>query len=356
MKTGRSITELAVELERQAASKRDYIADTRALSMRALSANTDNPGAQVILDGVNGGMGLRPIAHQQLAASLGIPKPYYDRMLAEQPDLLALNVNRWLKAQPARKLVRALDNSVRAILSDSYRPLDNLDLAEAVLPKLMGLEAEVVSGEVTENRFYIKAVTAKVEGEVKKGDLIRAGLVVSNSEVGQGSLRVEALDYRLVCTNGMIREAAIRKAHLGRSGTRGTDAIEDARDFFRTETRIADDRAFFLKVQDTVGSMFDPERFMARIQEYKAADERLIEADPIKVVEVTAKRFGLNEGERGSVLKHFMQGNAFSQWGLANAITRTAQDAEAYDRATDLEALGGTVVELDASQWKTLAV
>lgn len=356
MKTGRTLTELAVELERQAASKRDYIADTRALSMRALSANTDNPGAQVILDGVNGGMGLRPIAHQQLASSLGIPKPYYDRMLAEQPDLLALNVNRWLKAQPAKKIVRALDNSVRAILSDSYRPLDNLDLAEAVLPKLMGLEAEVVSGEVTENRFYIKAVTAKVEGEVKRGDTIRAGLVVSNSEVGQGSLRVEALDYRLICTNGMIREAAIRKAHLGRSGTRGTDAIEDARDFFRTETRIADDRAFFLKVQDTVGSMFDPERFMARIQEYKDADERLIEADPIKVVEVTAKRFGLNEGERGSVLKHFMQGNAFSQWGLANAITRAAQDAEAYDRATDLEALGGTVVELDASQWKTLAV
>lgn len=350
MKSGRSLTELAAELERQAKSKRDYVADTRALKME------EKPGDdRVILQGVNGGMTLRPIAHQQLASSLGIPKPYYDRMLSETPDLLAANVNRWLAKQPAKKLVRTLDNSVRAILSDSYRPLDNFDLAEAVLPKLMGIEAEVVSGEVTENRFYLKAVSPKIEGEVKRGDMIRAGLVVSNSEVGQGSLRVEALDFRLVCLNGMIREAAIRKAHLGRAG-RGEDALEDAREFFRTETRIADDRAFFLKVQDAVGAMFDPERFVARIQEYKDADERLIEADPIKVVEVTAKKFGLNEGERGSVLKHFMQGNAFSQWGLANAITRTAQDVDAYDRATELEALGGNVIELDASQWKTLVV
>src|ERR1043166_4992015 len=77
----------------------------------------------------------------------------------------------------------------------------------------------------------------------------RAGVVVSNSEVGQGSLRVEALDFRLVCLNGMIREAAVRKAHLGR-GSRGQDAIEDAREYFRLETQQADDRAFFLKVQD----------------------------------------------------------------------------------------------------------
>ena len=215
MKTGRTLTELAAELERQSQSKRDFVADTRALKMEP---TTDDH--RVILQGVNGGMTLRSIAHQQLAATLSIPKPYYDRMLADAPDLLSANVNRWLEKQPAKKLIRTLDGQVRAILSDSYRPLDNLDLAEAVIPRLIGLEAEVVSGEVTENRFYLKAVTAKIEGEVKKGDSIRAGLVVSNSEVGQGSLRVEALDFRLVCLNGMIRESAIRKAHLGR-GARG---------------------------------------------------------------------------------------------------------------------------------------
>ena len=46
---------------------------------------------------------------------------------------------------------------------------------------------------------------------VKVGDAVQAGIAISNSEVGQGSLRVEALDYRLVRTNGMIRETAVRK-------------------------------------------------------------------------------------------------------------------------------------------------
>lgn len=356
MKQGKSLMELAQEITRQAESKKDYIADTRKLSMRATSADTDNPSAQVVLDGVNGGMALRATAHAQMATTLGIPKPYYDRMLAEQPDLLAQNVNRWLQAQPARKLIRTLDNQVRAVLSDSYRPLDNLDLAEAVLPKLNAIGARVESADVTEHRMYIKAVTDKVSGQVKVGDTIQAGVVVSNSEVGDGALRVEELDFRLICLNGMVRAAAVRKAHLGR-GARGQDAIEDAREFFRDETRIADDRAFFLKVQDATAAMFDPARFARRIEVYQHAAERTIpaDADPVKVVEVTAKKLGLNDQERGGVLRHLLQGGEMSSWGLANAVTRAAQDVQDYDRSYEMEKLGGLVVELPKTEWERVA-
>jgi len=374
MKSGRSLQELALELKRQSETKKDYVAPTNHLSMRPIKAGV------VILDGVNGGMPLRPIAHAQLANTLGIPKVYYDKLLAEQPDLLSLNVNRWLASEGQRvkvvgrdgadlwtgfmqpypvrgtkKLIRTLDNEVRAILSDSYRPLDNIDLAEAVLPRLFDLNATVVSGQVTDSRFYIQAVTDRIRGEVKQGDVIQAGVVVSNSEVGQGSLRVEALDFRLICLNGMIRESSIRKAHLGR-GARGQDAIEDAREWFRTETRIADDRAFFLKVQDATAAMFDVVRFNQRIEQYKEASNRMIPVgvDPVKVVETTAKKFGLSDGERSSVLQHLIRGGDMSTWGLSNAVTRTAQDVESYDRATSLEAIGGDVVELNKEGWKSL--
>jgi hypothetical protein len=107
---------------------------------------------------------------------------------------------------------------------------------------------------------------------------------------------VEALDFRLVYTNGMIRETAVRKAHLGRSA-RGQDAIEDAREYFRDETRRADDRAFFLKVQDATAAMFDPARFEKRLIQYREADNRSIGDNPEQVVEVTAKKLQLNEGE-----------------------------------------------------------
>lgn len=353
MKSGRTLQELATELDRQAKSKKDFLADTRKLKM--VPDDSDIPERRVVLEGVNGGMRLRAIAHGQLASTLGIPKPYYDRMLETQPDLLAINVNRWLETQPARKLIRTLDGSVRAILSDSYRPLDNYDLAEAILPKLSQLEATVLSGEITESRFYLKAVTEKVSGAVKVGDVIQAGLAISNSEVGQGSLRVDELDYRLVCLNGMIRASAIRKAHLGR-GARGMDAIEDAREYYRDETRAADDRAFFLKVQDAAAAMFDEKRFMKRIEQYIEAGAQPATKEPEAVVELTAKRFGLTDTERTGVLRHLLVGGDMSKWGLANAITRASQDVESYDRATELENLGGAVIELGQRDWTALAV
>jgi len=348
MKTGLSISELAAELERQAGTKKDYIADTRRLKM------TVGRDDKMVLEGVNGGLGVRSTAHAQFASSLSIPKVYYDRMLANAPDLLAANVNRWLETQPSKKLVRVLDGEVRAVLSDSYRPLDNVELAEAVLPQLIGLEAHVLSTEITESRMYIKAVSPRVQGDVMVGDTVQAGLVVSNSEIGHGALRVAAMDYRLVCLNGMIRESAVRQAHLGR-GSRGGDAIEDAREFFRPETRLADDRAFFLKVRDAVGSMFDADKFNLRIAQYREANQKEVTGEPEAVVEVLSKRFGFAESERSSILKQFIKGDMMSAWGLANAVTRAAQDVESYDRSQEMEQLGGDVIELPASAWREIA-
>lgn len=347
MKTGRSLTELAAELERQHAAKKDYIADTRRLSAAPVDGG-------IVLNGVNGGMTLKPTAHAQLASTLQIPKPYYDRMAEQAPDLLARNINVWLEKQPAKKLIRTMDNQVRAILSDSYRPLDNLDLAEAVLPKLFDMKATVESCEVTDSRLYLKAVTDRITGEIKKGDSVNAGIMVSNSEVGLGRMMVSALDFRLVCTNGMIREAVIKKAHLGRA-SKGQDSLEDAREFFRDETRQLDDRAFFAKVQDATSALFDPARFAARLLEYQGKAAAPLEADPVQVVELTAKRFGFTDGEKTSVLRRLIEGADLSQWGLANAVTRAAQDLESYDRSTEFEKYGGDIIELPANSWKSVS-
>jgi hypothetical protein len=43
-----------------------------------------------------------------------------------------------------------------------------------------------------------------------------------------------------------------------------------------------------------------------------------------------------------------------SAWGLANAVTRKAEDATDYDRATELEAAGGRVIELPPAEWRAL--
>ena len=79
------------------------------------------------------------------------------------------------------------------------------------------------------------------------------------------------------------------------------------------------------------------------------------EGDPMDVVDKTQRTFKLNEEEKNGVMQHLLRGNDLSQWGLANAVTRTAEDIDSYDRATELEAVGWDVVELSRSQWKLLS-
>ena len=348
MKTGLSLNEMATELERQKTAKRDFLADSRTLKFVAGS-----DGA-VLVEGLPiGQAGIRKTAHSQFAEATGIPKKYYRRMAEDAPDLLARNLNHWLESQPKNKLVRTMDGEVRAFLSDKYRPLDNYDFASAILPKLSNLGATVQSVQITEDRFYLKAVSDRIAGEVKQGDVIQAGIVASNSEVGAGSLKLEELDYRLVCTNGMIRAIAKRMTHLGRSSA-GGDLIENSREFFRDETRQLEDRTLWNKVHDTADAMFDQERLDLRLADYRDAAERTV-SNPVKAIEEISDKFSLSQDEQSNVLRHLVEGGDLSQWGIANAVTRASQDLEDYGRATDFEAVGGDIIELAPADWKIVS-
>lgn len=351
MKTGRTLTELAAEIERQAATKKDYLADSRALE---LVVNEDNKPLLAMSNGHTQQFGLTEIAHEQVSDKTGIPQRYYDRMRQEAPALLVRNVNHWFTAQPGRHLVRTLDGNARALLSDRYRPLDNFDLAEIVLPRLMGAGCRVESAELTERRLYIKAITDRITSEVKKGDVVQAGLVITNSEVGLGAVKIEPMIFRLVCLNGAIAaDSSLRKQHIGKAGDWA--GLEGAAEFYRDETRAQDDKAFWMKVSDVVGAALTQISFDKIIQRFREATEQKIVGDPIKVVEVTAQKLGLNDTERGGVLRHLIEGGDLSAYGLLNAITRHSQDVESYDRATELERLGPRVLELPRQAWAELS-
>jgi hypothetical protein len=221
VKVGRTLQELAVEIERQSTSKRDFIVDTS----EHLTMLTTSDGSELHVAGSDE-FGVRPLAHEQIADYLDIPRKFYRRLRDAHPALLDRNVNALLRHEPKRRMVRTLDGHVRAFLSDRYRQLDNDELAEAILPVLGEIpDVQFPSTEITETRLYIKAVAPRVIGEVRKGDFVQAGVVVSNSEVGVGALLVQPLVYRLVCTNGMIADTATRCYHVGRQ-VDSTDAMD----------------------------------------------------------------------------------------------------------------------------------
>lgn len=345
MKTGRSLNELATEIHRQKDAKKDYVANSKAMTMYA--------GEKRVSIGL-GEMGAFPVsdlAHSQLAGRIGIPQKYYDIMLAEAPELLAKNVNHWLHVKPEKRMVRTLDGRIRAILSARYRPLDNYDLAEVALTTLQELECTVHSCEITEKHLYLKVVTEKVTAEVKKGDVVQAGMVISNSEVGCGSLRVEPMLYRLACLNGaIVADAGIRKYHVGKNSSE----FEGAEEWYSDETRLVSDKAFWLKVRDTVKASLDVVRFRELVDKASGLTQMPMIGNPVEIIDRVGVKYALNEAEKGGVLQHLITGGDLSAYGLLNAITAHSQEVEDYERATDLERVGGGVLQLTRKDWSAI--
>lgn len=77
--------------------------------------------------------------------------------------------------------------------------------------------------------------------------------------------------------------------------------------------------------------------------------------DPVWHLPGIAERFGLDETESASVFRNLIEGGNLTQYGLHAAVTRAAQDADTYDRATELEYMGGRIVELPANDWTRIA-
>jgi hypothetical protein len=352
MKSGRSLVELARELERQLGTKKDLL-----VPLPRTHHSTAEDGECVLeIDEPNGVQryGITALARRQLAEKLRIPYAYFERMRTEQPELLDRNVNAWLaKEEGERQLLRTLDGQVRAVLSERYRRLDNHDLVEQVLPTLQALpEARFDSVELTETRLYLKVVTPRIQFEIAPGDVVQAGVVVSNSEVGCGMLSVQPLVYRLVCSNGLIAsDRTLRKTHVGRA----LDFEEGSAVVFKDDTLQADDRAFFLRVRDVVETAVSEATLRAVAEKLRQTRGIPLASDPVKSVEVLAQRYALTEGERSGVLRSLVEGGEVTGYGLVNAVTRYAQQAEDYDRATELEGLGGRLIELPVREWKVLA-
>lgn len=139
MKSGVSLQQMLTEVKRQSESKEDYLIAPNRLRMESYGKEmflhlSDGSGTELIEP-----MTITGIAHRQIGTHLRIPAAYYDRMREERPDLLAYNANTWFEQESSQRMLRTLDGSARAYLSNRYRRIDNIDIAGVTLPILGGL-------------------------------------------------------------------------------------------------------------------------------------------------------------------------------------------------------------------------
>lgn len=350
MLKGLSLTEVARKIEAQKNDKRDFVVDTRNVEMTVERMMDEaNKTTRLMLDVKGKGVfPILPLAHDQIGSRTGIPSKYYDRMATDAPGLLAQNVNHWFNDKPETRMIRTLAGSDRAFLSNRYQRIENEMIAEAALPVLYDLPGvQIPSCEVTDRRLYIHFVVPMIEGEVKKGDIVQAGGIISNSEVGLGSVSVAGLIWRLVCLNGMKTADAFRRNHVGRE-------VDEGELDWADDTRRADDQTVLLKVRDMVRAVVDQTRFRAQLAKMQGLTDARVTGDPLQTVELVSEKIGATEGEKSSILRALIEGADLSAWGVVNAVTGLAHKATSYDRAVELEAAGGALVDLAPTEWRRM--
>ena len=358
-----TLEEFARELTMQRENHQDFLGPTGGFRF------VQDQEGEIRMDlGGQGDFGILDLAHRQMSNSLGINWDYYNRMRREAPGLLLENANHWFgKGKSQKRLVRTLNGNVRAYLSDRYRPLDNYDLAEATLPVLSDSGATVASSDITETRMYLKAVMPGVEVEIPpplgspglRPVVVQPGIVISNSEVGMGSLAIQPAIHTLACLNmATWAKSALRKRHLGGSLINGSGrgGDEEIWKYFSDDTRKASDEATWRQVRDLTDAALTGPAFDDIVRQLTEARTARIEGDPAEVVRKVGLSKGLTEDERSGVLRHLIDGGELSKFGLHNAITRQSQDIEDYDRATEIEALGGAVISLTRDSWREVQV
>lgn len=361
MKKGISLIEMATELERQVATKKDFTAPTAKLLM------LDDAKTMRVGTALEGPITVH--AERQLAAKLEIPVAYYDRLRDNHPVLLAQNVNTLFQKEPKDVMVRTLDNKVRAILSDRFRPLDNFDLFAAIYPVIKQTPGIIIeSAQLTDTKLYIKFRMPWLDRELEVPEGLKMGVghnwfvrkveasvEISNSEIGYGAIALAPAVFENECTNfAKFKDQGFGKMHVGKSTKDG----ENVSQYLSNEAREARDRATWIEVRDVLKATMDGRVFENIVKQLQAARTDLITGNPVDVVEVFATQQRFTEAEKGGLLKYLVEAGELNRYGLQWAVTKMAGDDElvtSYDRASELERLGGQIIELPQNQWREIA-
>jgi Domain of unknown function (DUF932) len=346
MQRGVPLQDFASRIKAAVPLKKDIVASTR----RARMVNTGADTIALEIEG-DGAYGILEIAHDQMAEWAKIPAKYYDRMRKEAPGLLCDNVNRWFQ-DGGRRMFRTTDGWLRAFLSDRYRRIEHEEIANAALEVLLqtpGLSLQAL--EITERRMYIFATTSRVQGEVKVGDVVQAGVKISNSEVGFGRAKVEPQVFRLWCLNGAtMADTALRATHVGRQIGEG----EDLNAIFADDTRKLDDETLLLKMRDVVTWALSEAGLNASIAKLQALAGAAITGNPVQAVEVLSAKIGVTGGEKNDILSSLIKGADLSAWGLMNAVAEQAHKSLSFDRAVEFEDLGGKLAAMPRQEWEPI--
>ncbi len=227
-------------------------------------------------------------------------------------------------SRPDAWLLRMKGDALRGVLSSRYARLDHDLLLDCLTPLIpQGFAVDWFS--LNDGGLHLRLVDPRKPQSVLAGDDLLCGIHLANSEVGRRAVTVDALVYRLVCQNGLIRlvkgKSLLYRRHVHFSAPRFKEALEDA----------------------VLVALTEAGRFLEQI--------RTATRTPVPNVQAVLAQLGRQEALSKSFLEAAERslrsepsGQQETVWGLANGLTQAGQALSADDRYA-VEALAGRLIE-----------
>ena len=331
-------------------------------------------------DGVtdpNGTYSLTGVGDEGLCEKLGIPRAYLRRMRDEgRLDLFDGNVNGWLHGDGGQggydknlmlRMLRGDETGtgiVRAVLSDKYARIDNLDVLVAALTGVRdaGIGGHVSGCDLTERRMYVTIQAPEVKAlapvllagykspfgpggierirelaaregqgyEPGQEPVVFAGIRITNSETGNGRFSVAPHLTIKICGNGLtIGKDAMQSVHLG--GRQEEGVIEWSQQTSRKALELVASKA-----ADAVRTFLSPEYVAAKVAELEEAAGTKVTNPQDTIKQVVAKSSFPKEVEN-DIFAAFIAGGQLTAGGVMQAVTAAAQTVEDADIAALME-------------------
>ena len=265
-----------------------------------------------------------PSAQRLLSNRLRVPYSYLSRC---PEDLQAENLNFWIEQESQHRdtfFCRFNGDTLRAVFTERYMPLDNMEILSQLIEQGFDPCAEVQCS-FDNNMFLLKIPEYAKAFGVNQGygmlDEIIPGIAFSNSEVGLLAFSIEAYLYRLVCTNGLISQTATTVSRFKHISNKGLE------NFPATLSSVIDGSA-----QNQI--------------EFKLSSESHVD-DPISSIESFSKRFGLSLNESEIVKQSFELEPGNTMFNIINAYTAAAKtDGLSTADVYKFEKAGGQILSL----------
>jgi hypothetical protein len=364
-----TLADIANMLQTQQARKLDIVAP--ATSIRFENGLLYVQGTEPVLseDGVTLSEGVylpTQVFDEGLSAKLGVPLPYVRRMRAERPDLYDANANGWLADGQYRNksfMLRLFTDPeggqgvARAMLSDRFKRVDNLDVLMAALDgvRRRGLHVDIDGADLSERRMSVRLIAPEVtalapllleryrspfSGQFGKDlPIVEAGLVLNNSETGGGAFTIVPRFRVLVCKNGVtVTKDAVRNVHLG-------GRLEDGVVQWTDDTQQKNLDLIAAKTADAVATFLNKD-YMTKVITEIEVKAGVPVSNPVETIKVVGKKLAFTDEQQAGILDHFIKAADTTAGGVMQAVTSFAQTVADPDAANMLEEQGMRALDL----------